>query len=70
MRCWKAPTGQEVTLLVADNPEGDNFREIKLVPEAAQQKQQREYYQQWVTKCRTATTKGSSNQVAYLPSPE
>ncbi len=58
-------TGQEVTLLVADNPEGDNFREIKLVPEAAQQKQQREY-QQWVTKCRTATTKGSSNQVAYL----
>lgn len=58
-------TGVEIALVVADNPEGENPREVKITPESGQQKQQRDY-QQWVLKNRSVTTRISSNQVAYI----
>lgn len=57
--------GQEIALVVSDSAEGETFREVKITPESAQQKNQREY-QQWVAKNKTATARGSSGQVAYI----
>src|SRR5262249_27635668 len=51
--------------VVADNAEGEGFREVKITPEGAQQKQQRDYLQ-WIMKNRQNTAKGSSGQVAYI----
>ncbi len=58
-------TGQEIALVVSDTAEGETFREVKITPEAPQQKQQREYMQ-WIMKNKTNAARGSSGQVAYI----
>ena len=58
-------TGKEIALVVSDSAEGETFREVKITPEAPQQKQQREYMQ-WIMKNKTNTARGSSGQVAYI----
>jgi Tol biopolymer transport system component/C-terminal processing protease CtpA/Prc len=57
--------GQEIALVVSDTAEGETFRELRITPEAPQQKQQREYVQ-WIMKNKTNTARGSSGQVAYV----
>ncbi|MCC6466034.1 MAG: PD40 domain-containing protein [Planctomycetes bacterium] len=57
--------GKEVSLFVADNPDGRNFREVKVTTEGFQQRQQRSY-QRFLQTCREETARKSRGQVAYL----
>lgn len=57
--------GQEVAFWVADNPEGQNFREVKVKTEGFGQRRQRAY-QDFVRNAKTATAQQSRGQVAYI----
>jgi Tol biopolymer transport system component len=60
--------GQEVSLHVADNPEGRNFREVKVKCEAWAQRRAR-LYQQFVMGNKQETARQTRGQVAYVHIP-
>jgi len=57
--------GQEVAFWVADNPEGNNFREVKVKTEGFGQRRQRAY-QNFIRESKTAAAQQSRGQVAYI----
>lgn len=57
--------GQEVAFWVADNPEGNNFREVKVKTEGFGQRRQRAY-QNFIRDCKTTSAQQSRGQVAYI----
>ncbi|MCA8912107.1 MAG: PD40 domain-containing protein [Planctomycetes bacterium] len=57
--------GKEVSLFVADNPEGNNFREVMIKPESWMARRQR-LYQQYVQGNTIEAARKSRGQVAYV----
>ncbi len=57
--------GQDVSLFVADNPDGRNFREVTMKAESWMQRRQR-LYQQYVTGNKITTAQQSRGSVAYV----
>jgi Tol biopolymer transport system component/C-terminal processing protease CtpA/Prc len=57
--------GQEVAFWVADNPEGNGVREVKVKTESFAQRRQRGY-QDYIRACKTTSAQKSSGQVAYI----
>ncbi|MCC6573339.1 MAG: PD40 domain-containing protein [Planctomycetes bacterium] len=60
--------GREISLYVADNPNGENFREVKMMPEHPGQKAQRDYLL-FVQKCKAFAAQNSAGAVAYIHIP-
>lgn len=60
--------GEEVSLFVADNPNGANVREVKVTPESFGRRRQR-MYQQHVVGNKQAAAQQSRGQVAYVHIP-
>ncbi|MBX3459768.1 MAG: PD40 domain-containing protein [Planctomycetes bacterium] len=60
--------GKEVSLFVADNPEGNNFREVTLTAESFAQRRQR-HYQLHVMGSKQTAAQQSRGQVAYVHIP-
>jgi tricorn protease len=60
--------GKEVSLFIANNPEGDNVREVKITPESFGQRRQR-LYTQFVMENKQATGRQTRGQVAYTHIP-
>ncbi len=60
--------GVETSLFVADNPEGTNFREVKVTPESWAQRRQR-MYMQFVIGNKQAAAQQTRGQVAYVHIP-
>lgn len=67
-RHFEATVGQEVSLFVADNPEGNNFREVKIKPESWMQRRMR-MYQQFVIGNKQKAAQDSRGAVAYVHIP-
>lgn len=57
--------GKDVSLFVADNPNGENFREVMIKPESWMQRRQR-LYQQFVQGNSIEAARQSRGQVAYV----
>lgn len=62
---FEGKDGQEVTLTVADNPDGNNFREVKVKCEGFGQRRQRAYMD-FLRSCKTTAAQQSRGQVAYI----
>ncbi len=60
--------GKEISLFVADNPEGNGLREVKVTPESFGQRRQR-LYQQFVIENKQTTARETRGQVAYVHIP-
>ena len=58
-------TGKQVSLFVADNPRGENFREVMITPESWGQRRQR-LYMQFVQGNKITSSQKSRGQVAYV----
>jgi tricorn protease len=61
----ESTVGKEVSLFVADNPEGQNFREVMITPESWGARRQR-MYQQFVMGNKQTAAQKSRGQVAYV----
>lgn len=67
-RYLQGTSGKGVALVVADNPQGQSFREVNVKPESVTQRRSRTY-KQYMQKCGQGTMMKSRGQVAYLHIP-
>ncbi|MCB9895426.1 MAG: PD40 domain-containing protein [Planctomycetes bacterium] len=62
---FEGKTGKEISLFVADNPRGENFREVIITPESWMQRRMR-LYQQFVAGNKQKAAQDSRGRVAYV----